>query len=163
MCRELGFASLRARTLQLLGIARVDLGDLKAARAALQEGLPVSVDLGDRFVIPVGLSGFAGLAAKSGKHRMALRLAAAAQAYRDACETALPEPEPGVPGQLASAVAQDGRRRGAQAACRGPADDADGGCGVRAGQRARGNLAGRARGRHLPAARSKSPCWRPAA
>ncbi len=92
MCREVGFASLRARTLQLLGIARVDLGDLKAARAALQEGLPVSVDLGDRFVIPVGLSGFAGLAAKSGKHRMALRLAAAAQAYRDACETALPEP-----------------------------------------------------------------------
>ena len=91
-CRELGFASLRARALQLLGIARLLLGDLTAARAALQEGLPASVSLGDRFVIPVGLSGFAGLAARTGKHRMALRLAGAAQAYRDAYESALPEP-----------------------------------------------------------------------
>ena len=92
MCRELGFASLRARALQLLGIARLLRGDLKAARAALQEGLPASVDLGDRFVIPIGLSGFAGLAARTGKHRMALRLAGAAQACRDAYESALPEP-----------------------------------------------------------------------
>src|SRR5271166_2884007 len=65
MCRELGFASLRARILQLLGITRLLLGDLKEARAALQEGLPASVDLGDRFVIPVGLTGFAGLAART--------------------------------------------------------------------------------------------------
>jgi DNA-binding CsgD family transcriptional regulator len=92
MCEELGFASLRARSLQLLGIARVDLGHLKAARAALQEGLPASVGLGDRFVIPIGLTGFAGLAAKTGKHRMALRLAGAAEAYRDAYESAIPEP-----------------------------------------------------------------------
>jgi predicted ATPase/DNA-binding CsgD family transcriptional regulator len=92
MCRELGFASLRARALQLLGFARLLRGDLKAARAALQEGLPASVDLGDRFVIPIGLSGFAGLAARTGKHRMALRLAGAAQACRDAYESALPEP-----------------------------------------------------------------------
>ena len=91
-CRELGFASLRARALQLLGIARVDLGHLKAARAALEEGLPASVGLGDRFVIPVGLTGFAGLAAKTGRHRMALRLAGAAEAYREAYESALPEP-----------------------------------------------------------------------
>jgi predicted ATPase/DNA-binding CsgD family transcriptional regulator len=92
LCGELGFASLRARSLQLLGIARVDLGHLEAARAALREGLPASVGLGDRFVIPVGLTGCAGLAAKTGKHRMALRLAGAAQAYRDAYESALPEP-----------------------------------------------------------------------
>jgi len=92
MCRELGFASLRARALQLLGIARLLLGDLTAARAALQEGLPASVGLGDRFVIPVGLTGFAGLAARTGKHRMALRLAGAAEAYRDTHESALPEP-----------------------------------------------------------------------
>jgi predicted ATPase/DNA-binding CsgD family transcriptional regulator len=91
-CRELGFESLRARGLQLLGIARLELGDLKAARAALQEGLPTSVGLGDRFVVPVGLTGFAGLAAKTGKHRMALRLAGAAEAYRDTHESALPEP-----------------------------------------------------------------------
>jgi DNA-binding CsgD family transcriptional regulator len=91
-CEELGFASLRARALQLLGIARVDLGHLKAARAALREGLPASIGLGDRFVIPIGLTGFAGLAAKTGKHRMALRLAGTAEAYRDAYESALPEP-----------------------------------------------------------------------
>jgi len=92
MCLELGFASLRARALQLLGIARLLLGDLTAARAGLQEGLPTSVDLGDRFVIPVGLTGFAGLAARTGKHRMALRLAGTAEAYRDTHESALPEP-----------------------------------------------------------------------
>ena len=86
-----GFASLRARTLQPLGIARVDLGDLKVARAALQEGLSVSVDLGDRFVILVGLSGFAGLAAKSGSTAGA-PAGRRAQAYRDACAHALPEP-----------------------------------------------------------------------
>jgi len=91
-CGELGFASLRARALQLLGTARVDLGQLKAARAALQEGLPASVSLGDRFVIPVGLTGFAGLAAKTGRHRMALRLAGAAEAHWEAYESTLPEP-----------------------------------------------------------------------
>jgi predicted ATPase/DNA-binding CsgD family transcriptional regulator len=92
LCRKLGFVSLRARALQLLGIVRVDRGDLKAARAALEEGLAASVGLGDRFVIPIGLSGFAGLAAKTGKHRMALRLAGASEAYRDAFESAFPEP-----------------------------------------------------------------------
>jgi predicted ATPase/DNA-binding CsgD family transcriptional regulator len=91
-CRDLGFESLRARALQLLGVVRVDLGELKAARAALREGLPASVGLGDRFVIPVGLTGFAGLAAKAGKHRMALRLAGASEACRDAYQSALPEP-----------------------------------------------------------------------
>ena len=92
LCRELGFESLCARALQLLGIARLELGDLTAARTALREGLPASVGLGDRFVIPVGLTGFAGLAAKTGRHRMALRLAGAAEAYRDTYESALPEP-----------------------------------------------------------------------
>jgi non-specific serine/threonine protein kinase len=70
----------------------VDLGDLKAARAALEEGLTASVGLGDRFVIPIGMSGFAGLAAKTGKHRMALRLAGASEGYREAFESAFPEP-----------------------------------------------------------------------
>jgi len=92
LCQELGFASLRARALQLLGFGRLELGQLKAARAALEEGLPASVGVGDRFVIPIGLSGFAGLAAKTGQHRMALRLAGAAGAYRDAYGSAFPEP-----------------------------------------------------------------------
>jgi DNA-binding CsgD family transcriptional regulator len=78
--------------LQLLGIARLILGDLPAARAALEQGLPVIVDIGDRFAIPSGLSGMAGLAAKSGRPRLALRLAGAAAAYEEVNQTHLPDP-----------------------------------------------------------------------
>ena len=92
LCRELGFESLCARALQPLGIARLELGDLTGARTALRQGLPASVAVGDRFIFPIGLSGFAGLAAKTGKHRRALRLAGAAEACRDSYESALPEP-----------------------------------------------------------------------
>jgi predicted ATPase/DNA-binding CsgD family transcriptional regulator len=92
LCRELGFESLAARALQPLGIARLELGDLTAARTALQQGLPASVAVGDRFIIPIGLTGFAGLAAKTGKHRMALRLSGAAEACRDTYGSALPAP-----------------------------------------------------------------------
>jgi predicted ATPase/DNA-binding CsgD family transcriptional regulator len=113
LCRELGFESLRARSLQMLGTARLDLGHLTAARAALQEGLPASVGLGDRFPIAIGLSGCAGLAAKTGKHRMALRLAGAAEAYLDAYESALPEP---VRANLDSWLAPSLRTAGAAAA-----------------------------------------------
>ena len=38
------------------------------------------------------LAAFAGLAAKTGRHRMALRLTGAAEACRDTYESALPEP-----------------------------------------------------------------------
>ncbi|HET7244718.1 MAG TPA: AAA family ATPase, partial [Streptosporangiaceae bacterium] len=117
-CSEIGFASLRARALQLLGTARVDLGQLKAARAALEEGLPASVSLGDRFVIPVGLAGFAGLAAKTGRHRMALRLAGAAEAHWEAYESALPEP---IRAYLDSWLTPSFRTAGAAAARLGPA------------------------------------------
>ena len=92
LCRELGFESLCARALQPLGIARLELGDLTGARTALRQGLPALVAVGDRFIFPIGLSGFAGLAAKTGKHRRALRLAGAAEACRDSYESALPEP-----------------------------------------------------------------------
>jgi tetratricopeptide (TPR) repeat protein len=79
---ESGLPAGRARALQLLGIARLILGDLPAARAALEEGLPAIVDIGDRFAIPAGLTGMAGLAAKSGRPRLALRLAGAAARTR---------------------------------------------------------------------------------
>jgi non-specific serine/threonine protein kinase len=92
MCRELGYRSLGARILQLLGIARLDLGELSAARTALEEALPVAIDIGDRWIIPVGLSGFAGLAARTGRPRLALRLAGAAEAYRETNEFSTPEP-----------------------------------------------------------------------
>jgi predicted ATPase/DNA-binding CsgD family transcriptional regulator len=80
VCRELGFRSLGARALQMLGHSRIELGDLRGAREALEEALPVSIDLGDRWVVPLELSGFAGLAAKTGRPRQALRLAGAAEA-----------------------------------------------------------------------------------
>jgi predicted ATPase/DNA-binding CsgD family transcriptional regulator len=92
LCRELGFDSVGARALQNIGITRLELGDLTAARTALQQGLQASVAVGDRFIIPVGLAGFAGLAAKTGRHRMALRLSGAAEASRDTYGSALPAP-----------------------------------------------------------------------
>jgi non-specific serine/threonine protein kinase len=91
LCKDLGFLSLGARALQLVGIARLDLGDLERAAAALREGLPITVEMGDRFVIPIGLSGFAGLAAKAGRPQLALRLAGAATAYSETNEFSLPD------------------------------------------------------------------------
>jgi predicted ATPase/DNA-binding CsgD family transcriptional regulator len=91
LCKDLGFVSLGARAMQLLGIARLDLDDLDAAAAALREGLPITVGMGDRFVIPIGLSGFAGLAAKRGRPQLALRLAGAATAYSETNEFSLPD------------------------------------------------------------------------
>jgi non-specific serine/threonine protein kinase len=87
-----GLPSGAARALQLLGIARLILGNVSAARAALGQGLPVIVDIGDRFAIPTGLTGMAGLAAKSGRPRLALKLAGAAAAYEEVNQTHLPEP-----------------------------------------------------------------------
>jgi predicted ATPase/DNA-binding NarL/FixJ family response regulator len=88
---ELGFPSVQARALQLLGIARLDLGDLDAAAAALRQGLPLTLEIGDRFVVPIGLSGFAGLAARAEQPREALRLAGAAVAYAETNEFTLPD------------------------------------------------------------------------
>jgi predicted ATPase/DNA-binding CsgD family transcriptional regulator len=89
---ELGLAPLSARAWQTLGLSLLDLGELAAARAALAEGFPVSVDVGDRWMVQIGLGGFAGLAAKTGRPRLALRLAGAGDAYRDANKFSLPEP-----------------------------------------------------------------------
>ena len=81
LSQELGIDSLGARVSQLLGIARLDLGELGPARAALEQGLPDSFELGDRWIVPIGLGGFASLAARTGRPRQALRLAGAAAAY----------------------------------------------------------------------------------
>ena len=87
-----GLPAGAARALQLLGIARLILGDLPAARTALEAGLPAIVDIGDRFAVPAGLTGMAGLAAKSDRPRLALRLAGAAAAYEKVNQTYLPDP-----------------------------------------------------------------------
>jgi non-specific serine/threonine protein kinase len=89
---ELGLEPLSARATLTLGCARLDMQDLPAARAALAEGLPVSMAVGDRWVVLIGLTGFAGHAAMSGRPRLALRLAGAAQAYQELNQFSMPGP-----------------------------------------------------------------------
>jgi predicted ATPase/DNA-binding CsgD family transcriptional regulator len=101
---------LSARARQMLGFPLLDLGELAAARAALAEGFPVCMDVGDRWVVQIGLAGFAGLAAKTGRPRLALRLAGAGDAYRDANKFSMPEPIAEIVGRwLAPARAKTGR------------------------------------------------------
>jgi predicted ATPase/DNA-binding CsgD family transcriptional regulator len=92
MAQELGIGSLAARAQQLLGVARLELGDLVGARAVLQLAVPAVVEIGDRFAIPVGLSAVAGLAALGGRPRSALMVAGAASAYEEVNQTYRPEP-----------------------------------------------------------------------
>jgi non-specific serine/threonine protein kinase len=89
---ELGLEPLSARARLTLGCARLDMGDLPAARAALAEGLPVSMAVGDRWIVQIGLAGFAGHAAMSGRPRLALKLAGAAEAYQDLNKFSMPGP-----------------------------------------------------------------------
>jgi hypothetical protein len=87
----LGLPAIEARALQLLGVSRLELGDLHGAKSALGKGVPAIADFGDRFAIPVGLSALAGLAAKAGRPRAALRLAGAAAAYEKVNQTYRPQ------------------------------------------------------------------------
>jgi hypothetical protein len=80
LSKALDLPAVGARALQLLGVARLEMGDLRGARAALAKGVPAIVDIGDRLAIPAGLSALAGLAAKEGRPRAALALAGAAAA-----------------------------------------------------------------------------------
>jgi predicted ATPase/DNA-binding CsgD family transcriptional regulator len=92
MAAELGLTQLTARSRQMLGYPLLDLGELAAARIALADGVPVSMEIGDRWVVQIGLGGFIGLAVKTGRPRLALRLAGAADAYRAANEFSMPVP-----------------------------------------------------------------------
>jgi non-specific serine/threonine protein kinase len=87
----LGLPAVEARALQLIGVSRLELGDLQGAKAALAKGVPATADIGDRFAVPVGLSALAGLAAKKGRPRAALRLAGAAAAYEQVNQTYRPQ------------------------------------------------------------------------
>jgi non-specific serine/threonine protein kinase len=91
LSRAAGQPQVEARALQLIGVTRLQLGELSAARAVLARGVPAIVDLGDRFAIPPGLSALAGLAAKEGRPRAALQLAGAAAAYEQVNETHRPQ------------------------------------------------------------------------
>jgi predicted ATPase/DNA-binding CsgD family transcriptional regulator len=87
----LGLPAVEARALQLLGVCRLERGDLPGARAALAKAVPAIGGMGDRFAIPVGVSALAGLAAKGGRPRAALMLAGAAAAYEQVNQTHRPQ------------------------------------------------------------------------
>jgi len=79
VARAAGFRSVGARSLQMLGHARLELGDIGGARGALQEALPTCLELGDRWVLPLVMAGFAEVAACTGRPRRAQRLAGVAR------------------------------------------------------------------------------------
>jgi DNA-binding CsgD family transcriptional regulator len=91
LSEALGLPAIRARAFQLLGVSRLELGDLPGAKSALGKGVPAIADIGDRFALPVGLSALAGLAANGGRPRAALRLAGAAAAYEEVNQTYRPQ------------------------------------------------------------------------
>ena len=88
----LGLEPLSARARVMMGYPLLDLGDQPAAAAALTEGLQIGMDVGDRWFVQIGLGALIGLAVKTGRPRLALRLAGAADAYRDANEFSMPVP-----------------------------------------------------------------------
>ena len=86
----LGLPAIEARARQLLGVSRLELGDLPGAKAALAKGVPAIADIGDRFAIPIGLSALAGLAAEKRATTGRPRLAGAAAAYEEINQTYRP-------------------------------------------------------------------------
>ncbi len=79
LCRAAGYRSVAARSLQMLGHARLDLGDIRGAREAFEEALPTCLEVGDRWVVPLVMAGFAGVAISTGRPERALRLAGVAR------------------------------------------------------------------------------------
>jgi predicted ATPase/DNA-binding CsgD family transcriptional regulator len=92
LCRATGLPSVTTRSLQQLGKSRLELGDIRGARSALEESLPIALELGDRWVVCVVMEGFAGLAARTGKSRRALRLAGVVRGLCEAGQFSMPVP-----------------------------------------------------------------------
>ncbi len=88
--RAIGFRSVGARAMQMLGHARLELGDIRGAREALEEALPTCLEFGDRWVIPLVMAGFAGVAAGTGRPVRALRLAGVARGLCAAGQFSMP-------------------------------------------------------------------------
>jgi tetratricopeptide (TPR) repeat protein len=82
--RELGDRWAAANSLSSLAETALDHGDLAAARSYLRESLKINLRLGDRTAIAFALETGARLAGRAGEHAGAVRLAAAAQALREA-------------------------------------------------------------------------------
>jgi len=114
LCRAAGYRSRGARSLQQLGKSRLELGDIRGARSALEEALPTSLELGDRWIVPLVMAGFAGVAARTGRPRRALRLAGVVRGLCQAGQFSMPVPNDAELGrwlaparkQLGSAAAQ---------------------------------------------------------
>jgi non-specific serine/threonine protein kinase len=92
LCRDLDLTNVRARTLQLLGIAHLRGDNLSAARAALAEGVPAVVESGDRFGISLGLGALVMLALATSRPRLALRLTGVRDEFERFHEVAGPPP-----------------------------------------------------------------------
>jgi DNA-binding CsgD family transcriptional regulator len=75
-----------------LAKSRLELGDIRGARSALQEALPTFLELGDRWAVPIVMAGFAGVAARTGRPRRALRLAGIARGVCEAGQFSMPIP-----------------------------------------------------------------------
>jgi non-specific serine/threonine protein kinase len=90
LCHAIGFRSVGARSLQMLGHARFDLGDIRGARGAFEEALPTCLEMGDRWVIPLVIAGFAGVALHTGRPRRALRLAGVVRGLCEAGQFSMP-------------------------------------------------------------------------
>jgi non-specific serine/threonine protein kinase len=88
---ELGLTTLRARGLQLLGLAQVQRGEIAAGRASLAEAIPVVVASGDTFGIAVGLASLILLTAVTDRPRTALQLTGLLDDFVRIHEVALPE------------------------------------------------------------------------
>jgi predicted ATPase/DNA-binding CsgD family transcriptional regulator len=89
-CDRLGYQSLGGRLRQIRAHARIDLGDLGGARRSVEEGLRISLEFKDRWVVQIGLTAFAGIAVKSARPARALRLAGAALGYAERGEFRMP-------------------------------------------------------------------------
>ena len=90
LCRAAGYRSVATRSLQMLGHARLDLGDIRRAREAFEEALPTCLEVGDRWVVPLVMAGFAGVAVSTGRPRRALRLAGVARGLCESGQFSMP-------------------------------------------------------------------------
>ena len=143
LSERLDLPAVGARALQLIGVCRLEMGDLRGARSALAKGVPAIVDLGDRFAIPAGLSALAGLAAKGGRPRAALMLAGAAAEYARVNQHVSTPGAARLPRHLVGTCSHDGGCRGSEAPRGGRPAAARRGRRARARRSERGPLARR--------------------
>ena len=91
-CEQLELSPLRARALQLLGIAHLLAGDVAGGASALADGVPMVVASGDRYGIAVGIGALAMLAAAQRRPRLALRMEGVLDAYAEVNQVVPPQP-----------------------------------------------------------------------